>query len=227
MNKVLVLALVLLAFIPEFYAKPRRGLVTRPLETTGSIILSTGVAYCSGDAWESPFSKSIIDGANYDLAIGYRQMFPKGIGFRVNFQRSSYAADDGDGKHHGVGLYRSATNLYALTARVEQEYIFGPKYRIYKRNSIYAFFGGGVMQGKVNYPAGAYVGFPDFRAGVITFGMGYTYNVNRKVFLGAEFTTQYALTDKVDGYPLRVKPGTQTFNDAMGNFDITLGFVLF
>jgi len=227
MKKVFILVLVLSLSIQEFYAQRRKGLVTKPIESTGSVILAAGVGYCAGDAWASPLSKSIIDGCNYDFEIGFRQMFSRGIGYRVVFQRSNYAADDGNGKHHGVGLYRSMSNLNELTARIEQEYKFGPKYRVYKRNSVYAFLGGGIIQGKVSYPHEAYIGFPDFKAGVISFGMGYTYDINEKLFVGTEFTTQYALSDKVDGYPLIVNKNKPVYNDALGNFTITFGYRIF
>lgn len=242
MKKVFILIIISSLFISEIYSQGR-GLFRRPVkntesnistsdgedlsESTGSVILSTGVAYCAGDAWASPFSKSIVNGNNYDLSIGYRHIFPKNIGFRIVLQHSNYAADDGDGKHHGVGLYRSTSNVYELTGRVEQQFIFGPQYSVYKRNSVYAFFGGGVIYGKLNYPPEAFVGFHDFTAGVITFGMGYTYDINKKFFIGTEFALQYALTDKVDGYPLTVKPGTQVFNDVMGNFSFIVGFRIF
>ena len=242
MKKVFILIIISSLFFLDIYSQGR-GLFRKPVkntessfsasdgedlpESTGSVILSTGVAYCAGDAWASPFSKSIANGCNYDLSIGYRHMFPKNIGFRIVLQHSNYASDDGDGKHHGVGLYRSTSNVYELTGRVEQQFIFGPKYSAYKRNSVYAFFGGGVIYGKLNYPQEAFVGFPDFTAGVITFGMGYTYDISKKFFIGTEFTLQYALTDKVDGYPLTVKQGTQVFNDVMGNFNITFGYRIF
>jgi len=227
MKKSLVLVFVLFVLVSLFYAQNRKGLVTKPIESTGSVILSTGVVYCAGDAWESPLKKSILNGCNYDFEVGFRQMFPKDIGYRVTLQYGSSYADDGDGKHHGRGLYRSTTNMFELTGRIEQQYIFGPKYHVYKRNSIYAFFGGGIMMGKVSYPTEAYVGYPDFRSGILSFGMGYTYNINEKFFIGTEFSVKYALSDKIDGYPLIVKPGDKKINDALGNFNIMLGLKVF
>lgn len=215
-----------ICFFSELLAQNGEPLVKKCLGV-GSIELSTGLGYCVGDAFASPFSKSVLDGTNYDFSIGFRHIVLKNIGYRIKLQCGNYASDDGIDKHHSVGLYRSKTNLVELSLRGEYIVQLGSKSQCQNRSSIYFFLGGGGIMGKVSYPDEAYKGFFDFNAGVLMFGLGYACNLNKYFSVGIELATQYSLTDKVDGYPLTIKPNTAISYDVMNNIAFTFGCRIF
>jgi len=227
MKKVILVLLVISLFVQRFYAQQENDLLTKSTENFGSIIMSTGVAYDTGNIFAFPFNKYSVKGCNYDFSFGFRRQFPNNWAYRVVFENSIYATDSGDGTPTGVGLFRSTTNLFELTARGEYSVKFGAMSQGFKHNSIYAFIGGGILAGNVVYHPDTYSGFPDFTAGILTTGLGYNYNIMNTIYIGAEYTIHYALIDKLDGYPLITKPGVRTCNDVLGSFTVTLGVRVF
>jgi hypothetical protein len=212
--RIFLFYLVLLTF-SELSAQNNRELVDEKSVGAASVEFSTGLAYCMGDAFGSPFTKSIFNGNNYDLSLGFRHIVLKNIGYHVNLRYGNYTSDDGFFRQHGVGFYRSTTNLLELTARCE---VIIPLESIFKKEHpcfVYFFLGSGVVKENVSYPPEASKGFPNFKAGVLLSGFGYTYNLNKSLSIGVEFTMQYALTDKVDGYPLVETPNKTVLYDVL------------
>jgi len=213
--------------VPESYTQTEKCFVTKSNENFGSIIMSVGVGYYNSDALAFLFNKYAVNGCNYDFSIGFRHHFSHNFAYRVVLENSNYAINKGVETPTGAGLFHSTTNLLELTARGEYTIKFGSQYQSFKRNSIYSFVGGGVLVGDVVSEHENSSVYPDFRAGILLVGLGYSYNINSNIYIGTELTTHYALINKIGANPLIAKQGDTTCNDAVSCFTLMLGVRIF
>lgn len=229
MKQILLSIALLLTLIPNIQAYRRYGLIGRRVNSVGSIIVSGGPNYCYGDTYGSPYDKSILNGTNWESAIGFRQDFQGNFGYRANLLFGNFTSSDFPNPRN----YASATNTIELSGRGEYSYYFGgsDRYRTPNQHMVYGFVGLGVLSCNVIFPSHASTPNhavmktrSNFFAPIIPFGMGYSFAINDDFSIGTEIGWKYALSDYLDGY--HPVPYSKS-NDVLGGVTFTLTYRIF
>lgn len=227
MKNGLICFLVILLFLPEVNAQRRNGLIVRRLESAGSLILSVGPTYCIGDQYGFPLNKSLSGGIhNIDVSLGFRHRFTGNYGYKATLSYNNFAGDD-MGNPRGFSF---VSNEIQLTIQGEYAIFWGKKYGRTTPHSLYGFAGFGIMNSKADLiydpvkrgNAGDTYQATD-TAPLIPFGMGYQYEINQKMSLGAEGTIQYTFSDFVEGF----KTKKSTSNDVFMGLVFTFQYKIF
>lgn len=205
-------------------AQRRNGIISRRNTSNGSITFSTGPAYCFGDPFGSPFEKSILDGTNWEAALGFRHMFENNFGYKATLHYKNYSGSDGNVPKPHTGYYSYNSTVFEFTASGQYAYYFGRKYSRSKPNSVRGFLGLGILNSMVTFPRKIGKTTPTY-ALVAPFGVAYQYDIRNSNFsFGAEFGWQYVFSDWVDGYS--PNPSSRS-NDVLTSFKATVAYRIF
>lgn len=223
-----LLLLLIFLFSFELSAQRRNGLIGKRNESEGSIILSLGPEYCFPDTKESPFTQNPLN--NWEASVGFRQRFPGNFGYKTTISYTSITGTDGDDDNR---LYSFSSKLLQFTVQGEYTYNFGGKYSHSKPNSIYIFFGSGLIRSKANLN---YNPRADYKyklednnqfdvSVVLPYGIGYQYSFTNSLSIGAEYNQKYTFSDYLDGF----KPPypESVCNDILQGISLTISYNLF
>ena len=240
MRKILILTIIILLFFDGLEAQRRNGLIRRKIVTEGYLMISGGPAYCFDDPFGSEFSKSILNGHDWTTSIGYRQSISNTLYLVGLFSLGNYTgADIPSHVHEGDRFLSYNSSIFDFTIRAEYAYKFragGKRFTRNLPNTVYGFAGLGLASITVknqnlseiptNLPIGVVVSPPDKPqsiAALIPFGIGYRYDLDTKLTIGAEFGWKFGLTDYLDGY----SPPDSKSNDLLGSLSVTLTYRIF
>jgi len=191
-------------------------------ETTSTIILSLGPAYCSADTKESPIKQNILN--NKDITLGFRMKFPNNFGCRTTFSYITFTGSDGASKSRSYSFSSKAWQLsvvaeYAIS--IGRSYISEPS-----RNSVYFFIGMGLLNciPKLDYYNRANYQYKTDAniSPIIPLGFGYQHDFNNNFQIGVEYNLRWSFSDYLDGF----KPPypESKSRDMLQGFSITLGY---
>lgn len=192
------------------------------------VTLAAGPAICLGEAGSSFQTTNGFH--NYNIELGYKRSIADNLCVKATFEYGNYYGTDNN-SHLSYRSFSNNANVFGLSARAEYSYLFGPRFRRVKLNSVYAFLGAGVfdssnqfsgpnphyMQDRMILEGNAFGAF-------IPYGIGYQRQINRQFYVGGEFSSQYAFSDYVDGaHSIHYSKS----NDVLMGFKFTLAYSLF
>jgi hypothetical protein len=235
MKKILFIILFFLILLPDLGAQRRRGFMSLRNRTfnraTGSIIASVGPSFCIGDPYASIFKETFNNGVhNYNASLGFRHWFPNNFGYKGTFTYANYAGSDKVDKFHGGLPYSYVSNYFEASIRAEYAIKFGSRWGRIPPFAVYGFIGGAYLNSIVKFPQfdnnggsiNSAPGSPYNSGFAIPFGVGYQYEYNKYITIGAELMAKYSLTDFVDGYS-----SSKTSNDLIYGVSFTIGYKIF
>jgi hypothetical protein len=195
---------------------------------THTISLSAGASYYFGDVEKGGvFSSNAKNQLNYFVHGNYSFSLSDNFTIKAGLTQ---------GRLSGSRNYYSFHSMF-LEPDLAVEYFPWTMYS--EELKFYIFAGGGCTFSRVKFDD---KGNPDvagrFRSlqvymPVVLLGVGYKYNLNDNIVLGAEFACRLAVmdsfTNNMDGFPFRrnadvVKGGESKFCDGYYSFGITLGY---
>ncbi|MEI7505052.1 MAG: hypothetical protein WCJ61_17395, partial [Paludibacter sp.] len=155
MKKILIFSLLILLILPSLSAQRRNGLIGRRSTSISSLTFSAGPGYLFGDTQGSIFNTSNYSSVhNYDVSLGFRQRFQNNFGYKASFNFGNQVGDDVGSKMIARG-YSFESQIFQASVCGEYSMKWGGgRYRRYRNsepNSIYGFFGAGVLNSSINY----------------------------------------------------------------------------
>lgn len=179
----------------------------------GHVFIKGGPAYCFGDAFGSPFAKSIFTADNFTGSVGFRNSLSDYLSITFQADYARYANSDSELRKHSIGLYASKSEILKGIFRTELQIPINKRFRYDNNNSIFFFAGVGGAYGVIRYPVGAYVGLPEVSTVIVPFGFGYSYALSNVFKIGVEFCAEYTYSDYFDGY--YSSSTVRNFNDVL------------
>lgn len=201
--------------------------INRKNDKVGSIVFSVGPEYCFSDTKESAFKQNLME--NSEISFGFRQRYPSNFGYKATFNYTTITGSDGTNNRS----YSFSSKILQLSVQGEYALSFGGSNNKPTANSIYVFFGVGLLRSSANldyFPRLAYSyklasnnQFPI--SAIFPCGLGYQYDLNNTISIGAEFNLKYTLSDYLDGF----KPPfpESVSNDILEGLSFTIGYRLF
>lgn len=227
MKKILLLSLILIIFITELDAQRRNGRISRRQSSVGTVVASFGPSYCFGDAQDSPFDKSFINGTNADFSIGFRQKFANNLAYKTTLSYGNYTGTENSYLIRGFDFN---SQIFNFSLRGEYGYGFSTKrFHIFKEHYVFGYVGSGILSTKsthnFNSSRSVDVRVTDITA-VIPYGFGYHYDLNNNFILGAEVSWQFPLSDYLDGiHPTPINASKS--NDVLFGISFTVAYKIF
>ena len=241
MRRIILAAFLLVFIFSGLQAQRRNGLIGHRTEQAGLLTFSVGPAYCFDDPYASEFNSSIFNGHDFQIALGFQHSIGEdGFGYRAQLHYLNFTGEDiptaigEDNKNrvHSMGFESYVANVFELTGRGEYSIEFGSKYRRAKPSTVYGFVGLGAFLSTATFPPvtgqDVYIGKLTPSFGIfIPFGVGYKYQLNSQISIGAEVAPQVVFSDYVDGYKGSHIPGVPVVNDNIGSLSFTFYYQLF
>jgi len=194
------------------------GLVQRTIPGTTSVMLSAfGPAYCFGDPGVLSTKKFFLNVFDFNLldtrfvySLGLRHIFTNNFGLKATYYYGTYTGTD-VGSIYPTRGYSFNSKVMEFTLNAEYILLGGPNDKYLTPHTLYVFAGAGVLHSNVifMYNDNVITTPPPSRpndkiqlvttAPVIPLGIGYQYQLNYRLSIGAEFVYHSVFSDFVDG----------------------------
>jgi len=228
-SQLLISFFLIFLFSAGLKAQRRNDFISSRNENTGTIIFSIGPQYCFGDTKQSPFAQSLAK--NWDVSLGFREMFPGNFGFKALINCGNVSGSDGNLINRS---YSFSSKTWQMSVQGIYSYNFGSHSgHSAPSNSLYSFLGVGLISSSADLnfiPRSNYLYKTNLNnqlvsAPFIPYGFGYEYRFRNNISIGIEYNIKYTFSDYIDGF----KPPfpDSRYTDILESVSITLGYKIF
>lgn len=206
--------------------------------TTSIMVSAFGPAYCFGDPgvlstktfFLNVFDFNLLD-TRFVYSLGLRHIFPNNFGLKATGYYGTFTGTD-IGSIYPTRGYSFNSKVLEFTVNAEYILLGGPNDKYLTPHTLYVFAGAGVLHSNVVLMQNDIVittpplsrPFDKIQlvttAPVIPMGIGYQYQLNYRLSIGAEFVYHYVFSDFVDGIQTQ---GSKN-NDALTSLSFTFAY---
>ena len=208
--------------------------------TTSIMVSAFGPAYCFGDPgvlstktfFLNVFDFNLLD-TRFVYSLGLRHIFPNNFGLKATIYYGTFTGTD-VGSIYPTRGYSFNSKVQEFTVNAEYILLGGPNDKYLTPHTLYVFAGAGVIHSNVIFMYNGNVittpppSRPDDKiqlvttAPVIPMGIGYQFQLNYRLSIGAEFVYHSVFSDYIDG----IHTSTSKNNDALTSLSLTFAYKL-